>query len=135
MANRLTQLSVPASPLERFIREYVEARDGVWEEIEPRVYDVLLGPEMTRLTFDPEALPEHPQAQLASLGSPLFDRLLGDAAGRWSSARMYRAGVNVRPHDLGSRLRRAISYAVFCLKKKTEDESSHNLPKGRLARP
>ena len=109
MANRLTRLSVPASPLERFIREYVEARDGVWEEIEPRVYDVLLGPEMTRLTFDPEALPEHPQAQLASLGSPLFDRLLGDAAGRWSSARLYRAGVNVRPHDLGSRLRRSIS--------------------------
>ena len=34
---------------------------------------------VVRLTFDPEALPEHPSAQLASFGTPLVDQLLNDA--------------------------------------------------------
>ena len=34
---------------------------------------------MVRVAFDPEALPEHPGAQLASFGTPLVDRLLADA--------------------------------------------------------
>lgn len=109
MTNRLTQFPAPLSPLEQFIREYVEAREGAWDEIEPRVYDLLLGPDMVRVTFDPEAIPEHPHAQLASLGSPLVDRLLGDAVRRWNSARLYRTGANLRPRDLESRLRRGIS--------------------------
>jgi hypothetical protein len=87
------------SPLEQFTRDYVEAR----------VYDVLLGPDMLRVAFDPEALPEHPDAQLASIGSPLIDRLLSDAAQRWSSARLYRGGLNLHPHDLDGRLRRSIA--------------------------
>ncbi len=36
-------------------------------------------PEIVRLAFDPEAIPEHPGAQLASYGTPLVDRLLADA--------------------------------------------------------
>ncbi len=106
--SRFVQDSPPLSPLERFVREYVEARDGAWDEIEPQVYDLLVGPEMMQVAFDPEALPEHPQAQLASLGSPLLDRLLGDAANRWNSAQLYRVGLNLRRYDLESRLRRAI---------------------------
>ena len=39
-------------------------------------------PEMVRLVFDPEAIPEHPGAQLASYGTPLIDRLLADAVNR-----------------------------------------------------
>ncbi len=70
------------SPLEQFVRDYAEARGGAWDQIEPRVYDLLIGSEITRVAFDPEALPEHPQAQLASLGSPLLDGLLADAAER-----------------------------------------------------
>jgi hypothetical protein len=99
----------PLSPLEQFVRDYVEARDGAWDEIEPQVYDLLLGPDMLQVAFDPEALPEHPQAQLASLGSPVLDRLLADAASRWSSARFYRIGLNLHPHGLEMRLRRAIT--------------------------
>ena len=96
------------SPLERFIREYVDAREGAWDEIEPRVYDLLIGSDVLQVSFDPEALPEHPGAQLASLGSPLFDRLLADAAERWSVCRFYRFGLNLHPHGLASRLARAI---------------------------
>ena len=57
--NRIADVHV--SPLEQFVRDYVEARDGMWDEIEPQVYDLLLGPEMLQVAFDPEALPEHPQ--------------------------------------------------------------------------
>jgi hypothetical protein len=103
------QTEEPLSTLEQFVRDFAEARDGAWEQIEPRVYDVLIGSEITRVAFDPEALPEHPQAQLASLGSPLLDSLLADAAERWRCARFYRVGLNLHPHDLGSRFRQAIS--------------------------
>jgi hypothetical protein len=106
---RTTNDPIPSSPLEQFVRDYVEARGGVWDEIEPQVYDLLIGPEITEVAFDPEALPEHPQAQLASLGSPLMDRLLADATERWSSARLYRVGLNLHPRDLESRVRRAVS--------------------------
>jgi hypothetical protein len=104
---RLMQTSL--SPLEDFIRGYVDARDGVWDEIEPQLYDLLIGPEIIEIAFDPEALPEHPDAQLASLGSPLLDRLLGDAARRWSSSRFYRTGLNLHPYSLETRLQRAIA--------------------------
>lgn len=106
---RFTQNDLAISPLEQFVRDYVEAREGAWDEIEPQVYDLLIGPEMVQVAFDPEALPEHPQAQLASPGSPLLDRLFGDAAERWSSVRLYRTGLNLHPHDIESRLLRAIS--------------------------
>lgn len=98
------------SPLEEFLRDYVVARDGMWEEIEPQVYDVLLGAEMTRVAFDPEALPEHREAQLATFGSPLFDRVLNDAAGRWNSATYYRVGMNLNPHNIAGRVERSISF-------------------------
>jgi hypothetical protein len=103
------QIEEPLSTLEQFVRDFAEARDGAWDQIEPRVYDVLVGSEITRVAFDPEALPEHPQAQLASLGSPLLDSLLADAAERWRCARFCRVGLNLHPHDLGERFRQAIS--------------------------
>lgn len=99
----------PLSPLECFLRDYVEARDGIWDEIEPKVYDALVGPDIIQVAFDPEALPEHPRAQLASLGSPLFDRLLSDAANRWSSARFYRIGLNLQPQHLASQVHHAVT--------------------------
>jgi hypothetical protein len=106
--NRLAH-STHQSPLEQFLREYVSARDGIWDEVEPQVYDVLLGPDMIQVAFDPEALPEHPRAQLATFGSPLFDRLLSDAAGRWNSAAFYRIGAHLTPHTLAHRIARAIA--------------------------
>lgn len=109
----MTQLSLKSasrlSPLERFVRDYVEARDGVWDEIEPGVYDLLIDSATIKVAFDPEALPEHPQAQLASLGSPLIDGMLNDAATRFGAARLYRIGLNLHPHDIESRVRRALT--------------------------
>jgi hypothetical protein len=103
------------SPLEAFVRDYVETTGGDWEEVEPQVYDVLLpaGPgedrEIVRVAFDPEALPEHPGAQLASFGTPLLDRLLAGAQERGRLARFYLVGLNLTPHDLERRVRRAIT--------------------------
>lgn len=66
------------SVLEAFLRESVTAAGGLWDEMEPQVYDVLWpdADEPVRLTFDPEALPEHPAAQLVTFGSPVLDQLL-----------------------------------------------------------
>jgi hypothetical protein len=96
-------------PLEQFLRDYTELRQGAWDEIEPQVYDVLMDEEVLRVTFDPEALAEHPAAQLASAGSPLVDRLLADARQRWNFARLHRLGLNLHPHNLEARLRRTIA--------------------------
>jgi hypothetical protein len=108
-------MSAP-SPLEGFVRDYVEATDGAWDEVEPQVYDVLLppGPDgaeggVVRIAFDPEALPEHPGAQLASYGTPLIDRLLADAVTRGQYARLYVVGLNLAPHDLAGVIRRALT--------------------------
>jgi hypothetical protein len=101
------------SLLEEFVRDYVETTGGVWEEVEPQVYDVLLpssaGSEVVRVAFDPEALPEHPGAQLASYGTPLIDRLLADAVARGRYAQLYLVGLNLTPHDLPALLRRALT--------------------------
>jgi len=94
-------------PLEAFLRGYVEQSGGVWDEVEPLVYDLLVEDEPIRVTFDPEALPEHPTAQLASLGSPLMDQLLEGARRRGAYTVLYASGLNTRPYDLAGRLRRA----------------------------
>jgi hypothetical protein len=104
-----------ASPLEGFVRDYVEVTGGVWDEVEPQVYDVMLpgeggaDGEVLRIAFDPEAVPEHPGAQLASYGTPLIDRLLNDAVERGRFARLYLIGLNLSPHDLPGRARRALT--------------------------
>ena len=103
--------------LEQFVGDYLEAVGGVWDEIEPQVFDVLLPPdpargaaaeESLRVTFDPEALPEHPGAQLANFGSPFVDRLLEDAMARGGAAHAYTTGLNLAPYDLASRVGRAV---------------------------
>ncbi|MCY2996297.1 MAG: hypothetical protein NTY19_51885 [Planctomycetota bacterium] len=105
------------SPLEQFVRDYVEAAGGVWDEIEPQVYDVMLSaatdggggePGVLRLAFDPEALPEHPQAQLASFGTPLVDRLLQAALEQGRCAELTLLGLNLQPHQLPQRIARAV---------------------------
>jgi hypothetical protein len=102
-----------ASPLEVFVREYLETSGGAWDEVEPQVYDVLLPGEagLKRLAFDPEALPEHPGAELASFGTPLIDRLLDDALRRGRSGHFYLVGLNLEPHNLLGRLRKALTLA------------------------
>jgi len=108
-------VDVLSSPLEDFMRSYLETVGGAWDEVEPQVYDVLLpvagdgDGEMLRITFDPEALPEHPGSQLASFGTPVVDRLLHDAVRRGQTGRFHLAGLNLSPHDLAARLRRSLT--------------------------
>src|SRR5829696_4474656 len=106
------------SPLERFLRDYAEMSGGLWDEVEPQVYDLMLPPpatgeaawpEVVRVAFDPEALAEHPGAQLASFGTPLVDRLLADAVARGRHALLFMVGLNVAPHDLEGRVGRALT--------------------------
>jgi len=105
------------TPLEDFLRGYLETIGGDWDEIEPQVYDVLVPSggslfESTggvlRLTFDPEAIPEHPGCQLASFGTPLVDSLLADALRRGQSACFHLVGINLSAHGLDTRARRAL---------------------------
>jgi hypothetical protein len=124
MATLTSDPPAARSPLEDFIRDYVETVGGDWDDVEPQVYDVLLPPgaaaprpdadgagEVLRIAFDPEAIPEHPGAQLASFGTPLIDRLLSDAVRRGRYAQFYFLGLNVAPHDLPGRVRRAVTLA------------------------
>ncbi len=103
------------SPLEQFFHDYALVTGGIWEEIEPQVYDLMLPgrepldePEIVRLAFDPEAIPEHPSSQLASFGTPLVDRLLADAVSRGRHLVLYTVGLNLAPQGLEDRLRRAV---------------------------
>lgn len=105
--NRITP--APLTPIEQYFRDYVVARGGVLDELEPQVYDVLLDTDLLRIAFDPEALPEHPQAQLAAFGSPLIDRLLADAATRWNSGVCYQTGTHLDPFNLEKRVARSVA--------------------------
>ena len=103
------------TPLEDFLRSYAELVGGVWDEVEPQVYDLMLPaagrtrePEIVRLAFDPEAISEHPGAQLASYGTPLVDSLLADAITRGRHVVLYLVGLNLAPKALDDRLRRAV---------------------------
>jgi hypothetical protein len=121
--HELSEVPGKVSPLEQFLRRYLDKTGGIWDEIEPQVYDVVLpegtelplsrgsGEGMVRLAFDPEALPEHPNAQLASFGTPLVDRLLDDAVKRGRGGHFYFIGLNLQPHDLLARLRRGLHVA------------------------
>ncbi len=96
------------TPLEHFLRDYAEAVDGLWDEIEPQVYDVLWPDteQPIRLTFDPEALPEHPSAQLLTFGLPLLAELLSAAQERGQVAHIYHDDMNLQPYRLDQQVRR-----------------------------
>lgn len=104
------------TPLEEFLRAYADEVGGVWDEVEPQVYDLMLPaaghseePQIVRLVFDPEAIPEHPGAQLGSYGTPLIDGLLADAVNRGRHVTLYLVGLNLAPQGLEDRLRRAVT--------------------------
>jgi hypothetical protein len=119
MSLSLLESRTDRSPLEQFVRDYVDVTGGVWDEIEPQVYDVIVPttedgrngaaePALIRLAFDPEALPEHPQAQLASFGTPLIDRLLQESLQRGRGVELFRLDLNLQPHQLPARIARAV---------------------------
>ena len=111
------------SPLEQFLRDNIEAGGGAWEQVEPQVYDLLLPQQaqapaandgessLVRVTFDPEALAEHPRAQLASLGTPLIDKLVASALERGRFVELHFLGLNLQPYQLAAKVSRAIKLA------------------------
>ncbi|MEX2288340.1 MAG: hypothetical protein WD648_14690 [Planctomycetaceae bacterium] len=122
MNNRLLDGETSRSPLEEFLRNYVETVSGEWDEVEPQVYDLMLPaaaaldddspeaePQIVCVTFDPEALADHPQAQLASLGSPLIDRFLDRAVELAQFVELHVTGLNLQPHQLPARITRSLS--------------------------
>jgi len=107
-------------PLEKFALDYVDVVGGVWQDVEPQVYDVVLPAsvagqldlpardEMIRIAFDPEALADYPDTHLMAFGNPLLDRIFEHAQSLGRSSRVYLAGHNLSPHDLPSLLRRGL---------------------------
>jgi hypothetical protein len=118
MASDVLNPTETHSPLEQFLRDYADVTGGLWEEIEPQVYDLMLPPgagalaaggDVVRVAFDPEALPEHPGAQLATYGTPLVDRLLSDAVARGRSTELFFVGLNVARQGLAEGGARALT--------------------------
>jgi len=107
-------------PLEKLLLEYVDAVGGVWQDVEPQVYDVMLPAsvtaqldlpardEMIRIAFDPEAVADYPDVHLMAFGNPLLDRVFEHAQSLGRSSRIYLTGHNLSPHDLPSLLRRGL---------------------------
>ncbi|MDE3088912.1 MAG: hypothetical protein KGJ80_05965 [Chloroflexota bacterium] len=95
-------------PLEQFLIEYVDAVGGLADEIEPQVYDVLLPDTAApqRLAFDPDALLEHPSAQLLTFGSALLDDLLARAQTRGQVGLAFLDDAHLSPHALAQRVTR-----------------------------
>ena len=104
-------------PLEQFLIDYVDAVGGLADEIEPQVFDVLM-PDVEdpafsawadtpqRIAFDPDALPEHPSAQLFTFGSALLDELLARAKTRWQIGLAFLDDVHLQPYTLAQRVAR-----------------------------
>ncbi|MBI5650260.1 MAG: hypothetical protein HZC40_07430 [Chloroflexi bacterium] len=95
-------------PLEQFLIEYVDAVGGLADAIEPQVYDVLMPDADTpmRVAFDPDALPEHPSAQLLTFGSALLDDVLARAQMRGQIGLAFLDDTHLRPHALAERVTR-----------------------------
>ena len=111
--------------LQEFVTDYIETIGGDCEEVEPQVYDILFPDELAkgaslpslgelaqrgvlRVTYDPEAVPEHPGSQLVSFGTPLVDAILTDATRRGRAATAYITGLNLQARDLPTKIKRTI---------------------------
>ena len=103
--------------LESFFLRYIEQAGGVWDEVEPQVYDLLLPDSLerelgTRVAFDPEALHDHPTAQLLAFGNPALDFVFEQAQANSRVAKVYVGGVNLAPHNLAAWVQRGLQVPV-----------------------
>lgn len=110
-------MSVAHPSLESFVLRYIEHVGGIFEQVEPQVYSVLapepLGRDLgTSITFDPEALADHPAAQLLVFGNPALDALLERAQTHNRVARTYVRGLNVNPHNVEALAQRGLMLAA-----------------------
>ncbi|MBM3130658.1 MAG: hypothetical protein FJ009_18765 [Chloroflexi bacterium] len=99
-----------SDPLEQFLIEYVDAVGGLADAVEPQVYDVLMPDAATpqRIALDPDALPEHPSAQLLTFGSALLDDLLERAQTRGQIGLAFLDDAHLHPHALAQRVTRDV---------------------------
>lgn len=106
------------NPLEEFILKCADSIGGIWEEVEPQVYELML-PEESRgdfdcssetllITFDPEAVFDYPQAELLLFGHPLLEKFFEQAQSRGERTRLYLSGSNLSPHNLTSVVSRSL---------------------------
>ena len=99
--------------LESFFLRYIEQAGGMWDEVEPQVYDLLL-PDLLerelggRVAFDPEALHDHPEAQLLAFGNPALDFVFEQAQANSRVAKVYVGGMNLAPHNLAALVQRGL---------------------------
>lgn len=92
------------TPLEAFLLDYIEQAGGMWDRVEPQVYDVVvpedaLGEEysrdVVRLVLDPEAVSDHAGASFLGFGTPLADELFERARQRGAVCRAHVGGLNL----------------------------------------
>src|SRR5437763_637731 len=85
------------SPLELFLRDYAELSGGLWDEVEPQVYDLMLPPgALAESPWTP--LPEARHAGLAATYPIARDRVVRTLA----------ALANTRARELEERLARQV---------------------------
>ncbi len=118
--------------LESFVLRYIEHVGGIFEEIEPQVYSVLapepLGHDLgSSITFDPEALADHPAAQLLAFGNPALDALFERAQVHNRVARTYVRGLNAHPHDVEALAERGLMLATGTTLRAVSHRPLHHL--------
>ena len=108
------------NPVEELTIGYFRSVEGDYERIEPQVYDVAL-PELiveqlqlsnpggiSRVTFDTEALTDHPQAHFLAFGHPTLDQIFAMAHQQGAVGKIFLSGFNLQPHQLLSKLKQQL---------------------------
>jgi hypothetical protein len=100
--------------------KYIRSVAGDYERVEPQVYDIILtesivqqlllpiSSELCRVTFDTEALSDHPHAQLLTFGHPTLDKIFAMAHQQGSVGKIFLSGFNLQPHQLLLKLRQQL---------------------------
>ena len=108
------------TPLEELTIEYICSIEGDYERVEPQVYDIVLPDSiinhlhlpvsngLCRVTFDTEALADHPKAQLLAFGHPTLDQIFAMAHQQGSVGKIYLSGFNLQPHQLPIKLKQQL---------------------------
>lgn len=109
--------------IEQFVIDYITSAGGLIQQIEPQVYDLLLPTNLSveqslfekndngiaRISFEPEALSEHPGARLITFGDPALDAMFQDAIKRGRMAKVYSPEQNLTPYQLDKQMQKEIN--------------------------
>lgn len=107
--------------LEELTIGYIRSTSGDYERVEPQVYDIVLPDSiihqlqlpvsngLCRVTFDPEALADHPQAQLLAFGHPTLDQIFAMAHQQGAVGKIFLSSFNLQPHQLLLKIKQQLS--------------------------